>query len=110
MLATHGLISGTEPGVDAGPGVFVVVFPGTVPGAAVAPGTPGVPTCPVLVDPLPGCVPAGELDLPAVPVPLVAWARATEASASVKVAISKDFCMRFFSPVETVGLQSSIMV
>ena len=98
VLPTHGLISGTEPGVVAGPGVFVGVFPGTVPGAAVAPGTPGVPICPVLVPIVPGWVPLGELEVPAVPVPLVVWARAREASASVKVAISKDFCMCFFSP------------
>ena len=85
VLSTHGLISGTEPGVDEGPGVAVGEFPGTVPGAV------GVPTCaPVFVPNLPGWLPegdaAGELEV---------WARVRPASATARVAIRNCFRMRF---------------
>ena len=92
--STQGLISGTEPGVDEGPGVAVGAFPGTVPAA------PGVPDWAVFVPSLPGWLPdgeaAGELEIPAAPAPLVVWARARPASTKVKVTIRSSFRIRFF--------------
>ncbi len=94
VLSTQGLISGTEPGVDEGPGVAVGAFPGTVPAA------PGVPDWAVFVPSLPGWLPdgeaAGELEVPAAPAPLVVWATARPASTKVKVTIRSSFRIRFF--------------
>ena len=84
--STHGLISGTAPGVEEGPGVAVGAFPGNVPG--LVPSAPGWPPVCELAD--------------VAPAPVVAWPTARPASARAKVTIGSSFCMRFVS-IKTVS-------